>query len=173
MGLDEFDREPEWRLLSENFDANAGNNIVLNTVQIATNNTLAVAGDADATGATNVFLFCLDGTTLRRQKGANGVLATYTCNTGETLAENVTNLRFNYYDVNNVSLPATPTPPYALDTQAAGVIPTYATYTDRPAVRRVVMSITGRSLFHPRAPVDGHAYFGCPGCAISIKRMML
>lgn len=151
VGLDEFDRELRMTgYYPENFDANTANNITLNAVQIATNNTLAVAGDADASGSTNVFLFCLDGTTLRRQKGADGVLATYTCNTGDTLAENVTSLRFNYYDANNVSIPATPTPPYALDAQAAGVVPTYATTTDRAAVRRVVMSITVQKTVPPK-----------------------
>jgi len=151
VGVDEIDRELRMAgYYPENFDASTANNITLNTVQVATDRALAIAGDADASGSTNVFLFCLDGTTLRRQKGANGVLATYTCSNGETLAENVTNLRFTYYDVNNVSIPATPTPPFALDTQAANVVPTYGSITDRSAVRRVVMSLTVQKSVPPK-----------------------
>jgi Tfp pilus assembly protein PilW len=151
VGVDEIDRELRMAgYYPENFDVDPANNITLNTVQVATDSVLAVAGDADASGSTNVFLFCLDGTVLRRQKGANGVLATYTCSNGETLAENVTSLRFTYYDVNNVSIPATPTPPFALDSQAANVVPTYGSVTDRAAVRRVVMAITVQKAVPPK-----------------------
>jgi Tfp pilus assembly protein PilW len=151
VGVDEIDRELRMAgYYPENFDATTANNINLNTVQVATDRALAVAGDADASGATSVFLYCLDGTTLRRQKGADGVLATYTCSSGETLAENVTNLRFTYYDINNVSLPAVTTPPFALDAQAANVVPTYASVTERGAVRRVVMSLTVQKTVPPK-----------------------
>jgi len=151
VGVDEVNRELRMTgYYPENFDADNTNNITLNAVQVATDRFLAIAGDADNTGATNVFMFCLDGTTLRRQKGANGVVGSYTCNTGETLAENVSSLKFTYYDVNNASIPATPTAPYALDTQAAGVVPTYGSVTDRAAVRRVVMSITVTKAVPPK-----------------------
>jgi type II secretory pathway component PulJ len=151
VGMDEIDRELRMTgYFPENFDADGANNITFQSVQVATDRALAVAGDADATGATNVFLFCLDGTVLRRQKGTNGVLATYTCSSGETLAENVTSLRFTYYDANNASIPATPTPPFALDTQAANILPTYGSVTERSAVRRVVMAITVRKDVPPK-----------------------
>jgi Tfp pilus assembly protein PilW len=151
VGVDEIDRELRMAgFYPENFDTNTANNITLNAVQVATDGALAIAGDADASGSTSVFLFCLDGTTLRRQKGADGVLATYTCTNGETLAENVTNLRFTYYDINNASLPAVTTPPFALDSQAANAVPNYATVTQRTAVRRVVMSITVQKTVPPK-----------------------
>lgn len=151
VGMDEIDRELRMTgYFPENFDTDGTNNITFASVQVATDRALAIAGDADASGNTSVFLFCLDGTVLRRQKGTNGVLATYTCSNGETLAENVTNLRFTYYDANNASIPAPPTPPFALDTQAAGVVPTYASVTERAAIRRVVMSITVRKDVAPK-----------------------
>ena len=151
VGMDEIDRELRMAgYYPENFDLDPANNIAWNTVQVATDRALAVAGDADASGTTSVFLFCLDGTVLRRQKGANGVLGTYTCSSGETLAENVTSLRFTYYDVNNASLPAVTTPPFQLDGQVAGAIPTYATVTQRAAVRRVVMAITVQKTVPPK-----------------------
>jgi len=143
VGMDEIDRELRMAgYYPENFDADNANNITTATVQAATHNSFAVAGDLDGSGSTSVFQFCLDGTVLRRQKGANAVLGTYTCSAGQTLAENVTGLRFTYYDANNATLPASPTPPFALDSQAAGAVPTYGTVTERAAVRRVVVAIT-------------------------------
>ena len=151
VGLDEIDRELRMAgYYPENFDANGANNLTLAPIQIATDNALAVSADADGTGTTSVFLFCLDGTVVRRQKAASGTLAAYTCSGGETLAENVTSLRFTYYDVNNVSIPATPTPPFQLDAQAQGAIPTFTTLTQRGAVRRVVMSITVQKAVPPK-----------------------
>jgi len=151
VGMDEIDRELRMTgYYPENFDTDTANNIILNSVQVATDRFLAVAGDADNTGSTNIFMFCLDGTTLRRQKGANGVLASYTCTSGEVLAENVTSLRFTYYDVNNATLPATPTPPFALDSQAAGILPTFGTVTERAAVRRVMMAISVQKDVKPK-----------------------
>jgi hypothetical protein len=151
VGMDEIDRELRMAgYYPENFDSDNANNITTATVQVATNNTLAIAGDLDGSGSTSVFMFCLDGNVLRRQKGTNGVLATYTCSSGQTLAENVTSLRFSYYDANNATLPATPTPPFALDSQAAGVVPAYGTVTERAAVRRVVVAITVQKAVAPK-----------------------
>jgi hypothetical protein len=62
----------------------------------------------------------------------------------------LTGLRFTYYDANNATLPATPTVPYALDSQAAGAVPTYGTVTERAAVRRVVVAITVQKDVKPK-----------------------
>jgi Tfp pilus assembly protein PilW len=151
VGIDEMARELRMTgYFPENFDANLTNNTSIAPVQIATDSALAVYGDLDASGASNVFMFCLDGSVLRRTRGASGVVATYTCSGGDTLAENVTSLRFNYYDINNVSLPATPTPPFQLDSQSPGSVPSFTTLTQRQAVRRVAMVLTVRKDVPPK-----------------------
>lgn len=151
VGIDEMARELRMTgYFPENFDADSANNTAITPVQIATNDALAVYGDLDASGTSNVFMFCLDGSVLRRTKAASGVLAAYTCSGGDTLAENVTNLRFNYFDANNASVPATPTPPYQLDSQSPGSAPSFATLTQRQTVRRVGMVLTVRKDVPPK-----------------------
>ncbi len=113
-------------------------------IQIATDGVLAVYGDADGSGASNVFLFCLDAGGLRRARGANNVVTSYQCAGGEVLAENVTNLRFAYYDANNVPLPDPPATPHLLDGQAEGAIPDFTVTTQRAAIRTVVITLTAQ-----------------------------
>ena len=127
----------------ENFDTDTTNDVA-NSVQIATDAALAVAGDLDQSGATNAFLFCLDTSGLRRVKGALGAATSYTCGSGDILAESVTSLGFAYYDANNNPIPNPPTGPYQLDGQAAGVAPAFLNTTQRSAVRRVVITLTAR-----------------------------
>ena len=127
----------------ENFDTDTTNDVT-NSVQIATDAALAVAGDLDQSGATNAFLFCLDTSGLRRVKGALGVATSYQCSSGDILAESVTSLGFAYYDANNNPIPNPPTGPYQLDGQAAGVAPAFLNTTQRSAVRRVVVTLTAR-----------------------------
>jgi type II secretory pathway pseudopilin PulG len=126
----------------ENFDANTANDLA-NGVQIATNAALAVAGDLDGSGASNAFLFCLNGG-LRRVKGAIGAAGSYTCAGGDILAESVTSLSFTYYDGNNAPVPNPPAAPFALDAQVAGAAPDFADTTQRSTVRRVVITLTAR-----------------------------
>jgi prepilin-type N-terminal cleavage/methylation domain-containing protein len=126
----------------ENIDTNTANDQA-NTVEVATNAALALAGDLDNSGATNAFLFCLDSGGLRRVKGARGTAASYTCSNGSVLAESVTSLTFAYYDANNAPIPNPPTAPYQLDGQAVGV-PSFVNTTQRSAVRRVVITLTAR-----------------------------
>ena len=127
----------------ENFDTDTTNDVA-NSVQIATDAALAVAGDLDQSGTTNAFLFCLDTSGLRRVKGALGAATSYTCSSGDILAESVTSLGFAYYDANNNPIPNPPTGPYQLDGQAAGVAPAFLNTTQRSAVRRVVITLTAR-----------------------------
>jgi prepilin-type N-terminal cleavage/methylation domain-containing protein len=127
----------------ENFDADTANDVA-NSVQIATNAAVVVAGDLDGSGASNAFLFCLDASGLRRVKGAIGAGASYTCAGGDILAESVTSLSFAYYDAANAPVPDPPATPYALDAQAVGGAPSFANAAQRLAVRRVVIRLTAR-----------------------------
>ena len=127
----------------ENIDTNTAND-QSNSIEIATDAAVAVAGDLDGSGATNAFFFCLDNGGLKRVQGARGVAASYTCANGTVLAESVTSLAFAYYDANNNPIPNPPAGPYQLDAQAVGAAPNFATTTQRAAVRRVVITLTAR-----------------------------
>jgi len=127
----------------ENFDTDTANDVA-NSVQLATDAAMAVAGDLDQSGATNAFLFCLSAAGLRRVKGALGTATSYQCNSGDILAESVTSLGFAYYDANNNPVPSPPTAPYQLDGQAAEAAPAFLDTTQRSAVRRVVITLTAR-----------------------------
>jgi prepilin-type N-terminal cleavage/methylation domain-containing protein len=127
----------------ENLDTNTANDQE-NSVEIATDRALGIAGDLDGSGATNTFFFCLDSGGLRRVRGARGAAGSYTCSNGAVLAESVTNLGFTYYDANNAPVPNPPTGPYALDAQAVGGAPSFASTTQRAAVRRIVITLTAR-----------------------------
>jgi len=127
----------------ENFDTDTTNDVA-NSVQIATDTAMAIAGDLDGSNTSNAFLFCLSTSGLRRVKGALGVATSYQCNSGDILAESVTSLGFAYYDANNNPVPSPPTAPYQLDGQAAGAAPAFLDTTQRSAVRRVVITLTAR-----------------------------
>jgi prepilin-type N-terminal cleavage/methylation domain-containing protein len=127
----------------ENVDNDVTNDQV-NSVEIATDTALAVAGDLDGSGATNAFFFCLDSGGLRRVRGARGAAGSYTCSNGDVLAESVTTLGFAYYDANNAPVPNPPAGPYQLDSQGPGAPPSFGTTTQRAAVRRIVITLTAR-----------------------------
>jgi hypothetical protein len=151
----------------ENFDTpGTGNDVLVadqNPIQVGTNTALAILGaaagclDADSNGVcddpqpagqSQVFLFCLSGTTLLGKAGPLGAAASYDCSDpGQTqaLADNVTNLTFAYYDGNN-NLLASP-----LDGQALG-LPAFAVTTDRAAVRTVVITVTAQENVPGQAP---------------------
>lgn len=135
----------------ENIDTNISND-QSNSVEVATNAALAVAGDLDGSGASNTFLFCLDGGGLRRVQGPRGAAGSYTCGAGAVLAEGVTNLGFAYYDANNNPVPDPPTAPYQLDGQAVGAAPSFASTTQRATVRRVVITLTARETVPNQPP---------------------
>ncbi|HEY7518963.1 MAG TPA: prepilin-type N-terminal cleavage/methylation domain-containing protein [Methylomirabilota bacterium] len=127
----------------ENIDTDNSND-QQNSVEVATNAAIAVAGDLDGSGSTNAFFFCLDSAGLRRVQGPRGAASSYTCSNGVVLAEGVTNLGFAYYDANNDPVPDPPTAPYQLDGQGVGAAPSFASPTQRAAVRRVVITLTAR-----------------------------
>lgn len=126
-------------------------------IRIATNNTLALYGDLDSNGASNVFLFCFDaasGSVFRRKSLAANIndVASYTCGTTSgvglgdiTLAENITGLQFTYFDANNNPIGAT-TGSYQLDGQVSGVVPDLAGTppVERRNVRTIVVTVAAR-----------------------------
>lgn len=111
---------------SESFDADPGNDLVNPVaIQLATDTALAIYGDLDNSGPpSRVFLFCLnpDPTPPRsvfRKRSLSGDANALTCSTlgttadDITLAENVTDLRFTYFDADSNLIPTAP-PTYAL-----------------------------------------------------------
>lgn len=131
----------------ENYDNNAANDLVNpQPIQVAQNSGLAIFGDADGSGASNIFLYCLSGNTVMRKKtvtggAVTGPAAAYTCSAGDTLAENIATLKFTYYDGNNTPIPNPPTLPYTLDAEGMGNVPPFATTAQRAAVRTIVITI--------------------------------
>jgi prepilin-type N-terminal cleavage/methylation domain-containing protein len=139
----------------ENFTTPPAVPALANPLQVASDNALAIYGDADGSGGSNVFLFCLSQDLsnparpvylLRQVRGAAGLAASYTCAGGSILAEfpaaSGTSLRFTYYDANGTPIPNPSTSPYALDGQGLGAAPTFGVTTQRAAVRRVLMTLT-------------------------------
>ena len=127
----------------ENLDNNAAND-VSNSIQVATESALSVAGDLDVTGASSAYTFCLDTTGLRRVSGAIGNAGSYTCSNGTLLAESVTALSFAYFDSANNPVPNPPTGPFNLDAQGLGAAPSFVNVAQRSIVRRIVIMVTAR-----------------------------
>jgi len=129
-------------------DTNLAND-VSNRIQAGSESALAVAGDLDGSGSSNVFMFCLDPAAppnggLKVGRGPLGTAASYICSNGNVLAESVTALSFAYFDAANNPIPNPPTAAYNLDNQALGGAPAFATTTQRAAVARIVIKLTAR-----------------------------
>src|SRR5262249_6162686 len=122
----------------ENID-NDSTNDLSNSVQVATNAALSVAGDLDATGASSAYTFCLDATGRRGVSGPIGNVPSYTCSNGTLLAESVTALSFAYFDSANNPVPSPPTGPFNLDAQGLGAAPSFVNVAQRSIVRRIVI----------------------------------
>jgi prepilin-type N-terminal cleavage/methylation domain-containing protein len=141
----------------ENFVEPAPSPVLANPVLLATNSAFAVHGDIGGTGASTAVFFCLDGTVLRRSTGARTSSAAYTCTSGDVLAENVTSLRFTYYDANGAPVPNPPATPYQLDGQAAsGTVPGFTTTAERDSIRRIVITITS-TFTAPQRPTESYS----------------
>lgn len=136
----------------ENFTVPPPAVLQANPVQVATESALAILGDADGSGNSNVFLFCLDGTVLRRQKAPAGLPSAYTCSAGDALAQGIVSLRFAYFDANNAPIPNPAGTTYRLDGEGLGAAPTFASTAQRAAVRRVAMTLTAREDVAGQAP---------------------
>ncbi len=145
VALDEIVREIRMTgYFPENFTTPPAVPALANPIQVATNAAVAVYGDLDGSGASNVFLFCLDGSLVRRQRAAAGGVSAYTCTAGQVMAENVTSLSFTYLAADNTPIPNPPTAPFQLDSQALGAAPSFATIAQRGAVRTVLITLTAR-----------------------------
>ena len=133
-------------------------------IHIAQSNGLAILGDADGSGASKVFLYCLAGTNVIRKWTAvtfvGGAInpappytsTAYTCTeenaagrVGAVLAQNISTLRFTYYFHDAVTtptpIPNPPTLPYTLDGEGLGNIPAFASIAQRGTVRTVVITL--------------------------------
>jgi prepilin-type N-terminal cleavage/methylation domain-containing protein len=136
-----------------------------NPIHVATNNALAIYGDADGTcqsqtlPASNLFLFCLGQDVSdpirpryvlwRVRSTAPFTAASYTCPQAnnppanasilaEFPAKNGTTLSFTYYDGNGTLIPS------PLDAQGLGAVPSFANTAGRGAVRRVVITLAAQ-----------------------------
>jgi len=126
----------------ENFTVPAPATNLTDPIRLAADDALAIYGDANDSGSSSAFLFCLDGTTLRRTQGAVDNVNSFTCSSGQVLAENVTDLSFVYYDVDGNPVPDPPTGSYALDGQVVGAVATLDDTVQRATVRRVLVALT-------------------------------
>jgi prepilin-type N-terminal cleavage/methylation domain-containing protein len=151
----------------ENFDMpGTGNDIAaanMNPIQVGTSTALAIYGaangcqdanndgicdDPQPAGRSQVFLFCLTGTSLLSKVGPQGAASSYDCSdTAQTqvVADNITGLTFAYFDENHNALAA------PLDGQGLG-IPAFGVTTARAAVRTVVITITSQENVAGQAP---------------------
>ncbi len=129
----------------ENFSDPPPATAVTDPIVVATDNTLAIHGDADSSGASNVFLFCLDGNRLRRTRAAKDTSAAYICTGGDVLAQGVSALRFTYYDAAGDPVPDPPAAPFKLDDQTAGGVPDLGDMTERGSIRRVVVTLSAEA----------------------------
>ena len=150
----------------ENFDSDNINNVPVadqNPIQVGTGTAVAIYGaitgcldatgdgicdDPQPAGRSQVFLFCLTGTSLLSKAGPLGAAASYDCtDTAQTqvVADNVTALTFTYFDENNTMLAA------PLDGQGLGV-PAFGVTAARLAVRTVVITVTAQENVPGQAP---------------------
>jgi len=124
-----------------------------NRIQLGTDTALAVRGDLDGSGASQVYLFCLSGNNVLRVRGAAGVATSYTCSGTDIMAENIASLRFTYFDATNVQVPMTAVGAVnTLDGQVTGAIPSFGTTTARQSVRTILVSLTARETVPGQAP---------------------
>jgi prepilin-type N-terminal cleavage/methylation domain-containing protein len=131
----------------ENFAAVPAVPALANRIRVGAANGLAVYGDMDQTGASKIFLFCFDGSSIRANTGAFNNANSYTCNQGDVLADNVTALSFQYFTAATptaapINPPALLAPP--LDGQGLGATPDMTTTTARDSVETVIITLTAR-----------------------------
>lgn len=166
----------------ENFDADPANNLPATSVglHVGMSNGLAVYGDLDGTcnlaqaqnpgqscpaPSSNVFTFCVATDKpnrkvyIRRGRGPTAAAASYTCASGDILAEladltyrkdsdtiidNTQWLTVTYYDANNALIPVPAAAPKGLDSEVLGAVPTFGSTTNRRNVRTVVITLVAR-----------------------------
>jgi prepilin-type N-terminal cleavage/methylation domain-containing protein len=118
-------------------------NPLSNSIQVATDSAISVAGDLDEVGTSSAYTFCFN-SGLRRVSGTIGAAGSYTCAGGQLMAESVTALSFAYFDSANNPVPSPPGAPFNLDAQGLGAAPSFASVAQRSIVRRIVITVTAQ-----------------------------
>jgi hypothetical protein len=111
-------------------------------LRVAGEGVLAIYGDTNGSGASAVSLYCLDGGLLRRTRGPVDSTASYTCSTGDILAEDAVGLTFTYFDENNAVVGGGAG--FLLDGVDAGATAAIDDTDERDSVRKVVVTLTTR-----------------------------
>jgi hypothetical protein len=121
----------------ENYDANLGNDLAGTArLHVATADAIAAFGSLEGGNQSTVFLFCRSGNTLVKKVSANTAdAATYTCNNADVLADNVSLLRFTYFDGNGAQLAGD------LDGKTLGAALDLAPRAQRDGVRTIVITL--------------------------------
>jgi prepilin-type N-terminal cleavage/methylation domain-containing protein len=121
----------------ENYDADLTNDLSATArLHVGTADAIAAFGSLEGGAQSTVFLFCQSGTTLLKKVSTNTAdAATYTCNNADVLADNVSLLRFTYFDANGAQLAAN------LDGKALGAVLDLAPRTARDGVRTIAVTL--------------------------------
>ena len=121
----------------ENYDADPTNDLTGTArIHVGTANAIAAFGSLEGGNQSTVFLFCQSGTTLLKKVSTNTAdAATYTCNSEDVLADNVSLLRFTYFDQNGVQVAAN------LDGKALGAALSVSPRTARDSVRTIAITL--------------------------------
>jgi prepilin-type N-terminal cleavage/methylation domain-containing protein len=138
LAMDEMVRELRMAgYVPENYDADPANEFSGTArLHVGTANAVAAFGSLEGGTQSTVFLFCRSGTTLLKKVNINTAdAATYTCNNADVLADNVSLLRFTYFDANNAQLAAN------LDGKGLGAALDLAPRTARDSVRTIAITL--------------------------------
>jgi prepilin-type N-terminal cleavage/methylation domain-containing protein len=121
----------------ENYDADLTNDLSGTArLHVATANSIAAFGSLEGGNQSTVFLFCVSGNTVLKKVSLNTAAgATYTCNNADVLADNVTLLRFTYFDTNGTQLAGD------LDGKTLGAALDLAPRLQRDGVRTIVITL--------------------------------
>lgn len=121
----------------ENYDADLANDLTGTArIHVATANAIAAFGSLEGGNQSTVLLFCQSGTTLLKKVSTNiADAASYTCNNADALADNVSLLRFTYFDANGVQLAAN------LDGKALGAVLDLVPRLQRDGIRAIVITL--------------------------------
>ena len=121
----------------ENYDADLANDLSGTArLHVGTANAIAAFGSLEGGAQSTVFLFCRSGTTLLKKVSVNTAdAATYTCDNADVLADNVSLLRFTYFDGNGAQVAAN------LDGKTLGAALDLAPRTARDGVRTIAITL--------------------------------
>ena len=121
----------------ENYDPDLTNDLSGTArLHVGAANAIAAFGSLEGGAQSTVFLFCRSGTTLLKKVSVNTAdAATYTCDNADVLADNVSLLRFTYFDVNGAQVAAN------LDGKTLGAALDLAPRTARDGVRTIAITL--------------------------------